>query len=157
MAGELESHDPDLYELLGVDRGAHQEEIVRAWRRQALAVHPDTRAGQEGQGDAGGRFRAVVKAYQVLSDPGRRAAYDRALAADRKPAARPHAIPVPVRVISAEGTTDLDPMPVPPLWAGPVRVERQPAQPTHDYDDVRRAVLAELALRWLAQGRVRSW
>ncbi|MGH3443573.1 MAG: molecular chaperone DnaJ [Nitriliruptorales bacterium] len=60
----------DLYEVLGVDRDAGQDEIKRAYRRRARELHPD--AG----GDAEA-FKEVTRAYEVLSDPERRALYDR--------------------------------------------------------------------------------
>ena len=69
---------PDHYQLLGVARGASREEIAQAWRRRARAEHPDRRPGEAGD-EAAGRFRALAEAYRVLSDPVRRAAYDRAL------------------------------------------------------------------------------
>lgn len=60
----------DLYEVLGLRPDAGAEEIKRAYRRQAREHHPD--AG----GDAE-RFKEVTHAYEVLSDPERRARYDR--------------------------------------------------------------------------------
>ncbi len=60
----------DLYELLDVPRTANGDELKRAYRRKAREHHPD--AG--GDGDT---FKAVTHAYQVLSDPDRRARYDR--------------------------------------------------------------------------------
>ena len=74
---------PDLYQLLGVPRGASREEIALAWRRRARAEHPDSRPRDAA---APGRFRALAEAWQVLGDPARRAAYDRALAHDQQPA-----------------------------------------------------------------------
>ena len=69
---------PDHYQLLGVARAASREEITQAWRRRARAEHPDHRP--PGAGDAAaGRFRVLAEAYHVLSDPGRRAAYDSTL------------------------------------------------------------------------------
>jgi molecular chaperone DnaJ len=68
---------PDLYQLLGVPREASREDIAQAWRRQARAEHPDSRPGDAA---APGRFRALAGAWHVLGDPGRRAAYDQALA-----------------------------------------------------------------------------
>ena len=76
---------PDLYQLLGVSREASREKIAQAWRRQARAEHPDARPADAG---APGRFRALAEAWQVLGDPARRAAYDRALSRERQPAAR---------------------------------------------------------------------
>ena len=161
---------PDLYQLLGVARGASREEIALAWRRRARAEHPDARPGDAA---APGRFRALAGAWQVLGDPARRAAYDSALAREQQPAARgPAPAPpgrVPVRRVADPGgpggLTPLVPMAGPPLRAGPVRVEgpRQ-ASPTagRDMQDIRLAVLAELARRYLAAGylaadRGRPW
>ena len=74
--GHEEGPVPDLYQLLGVPQAASGEEITRAWRRRAAAEHPDRRPRDAA---APARFRALVQAYQVLGDPGRRAAYDRSL------------------------------------------------------------------------------
>jgi curved DNA-binding protein CbpA len=153
----------DLYQLLGVAQGASQEEIAQAWRRRARAEHPDARPADAA---APGRFRALAEAWQVLGDPVRRAAYDRALARERQPAARVPAAPgrVPVRRAAGPGgpgdTTPMVREAGPPLRAGPVRVEglRQ-ASPAagRDMQDIRLAVLAELALRYLAADRGRPW
>ena len=148
---------PDLYQLLGVSREASQEEIAQAWRRQARAEHPDARPADAA---APGRFRALAEAWQVLGDPARRAAYDRAPAgqlqsASRVPAAR---IRVPVRrVADPGGMTPLARLPEPPLRAGPVRVEgprQDPRAGGWDEEDIR---LAVLALRYLARDRGRPW
>ena len=63
----------DYYEVLGVSRGASEEEIRRAHRRLVLQYHPDrnTEAG------ASERFKEIQEAYEVLSDRERRATYDR--------------------------------------------------------------------------------
>jgi curved DNA-binding protein CbpA len=144
---------PDLYQLLGVPRGACREEIALAWRRRARAEHPDARPADAA---APGRFRALADAYQVLGDPARRAAYDQALAREQQPAAR-----VPVRRQGGPGAAGpLVRVPGPPLRAGPVRVEGpRPAPPAGGWDerDIRLAVLAELARRYLAAGRGRPW
>src|SRR5512142_1410674 len=146
---------PDLYQLLGVPRDASREEIALAWRRRARAEHPDARPGDA---DAPGRFRALAGAWQVLGDPARRAAYDRALARERQPAAQVLTAPgqVPVRRVASPGS----PGGAPPLVGGPVRVEGpRPASPTGGWDaqDIRLAVLAELALRYLAADRGLLW
>ncbi len=152
--------DPDLYQLLGVSRDASRGEIAQAWRRRARDEHPDS---QPADADAAGRFRALAEAWQVLGDPARRAAYDRALARERKPAARVPAarIRVPVRrVASPAGMTPLARVPEPPLRAGPVRVEgprQAPRAGGWDEEDIRLAVLAGLALRYLAAERRRPW
>ena len=64
----------DYYEVLGVDRDASQEEIKKAFRRLARETHPDATNGDR---DREEHFRAIAEAYEVLSDPQRRAAYDR--------------------------------------------------------------------------------
>ena len=63
----------DYYEVLGVDRGATDADIKRAFRSLAREIHPDV---SDAPG-ADGRFREVAEAYEVLSDPARRATYDR--------------------------------------------------------------------------------
>jgi molecular chaperone DnaJ len=61
---------PDLYELLGLTQEASQDDIKRAYRRRAREHHPDAGGDEEA-------FKAVTHAYQVLSDPEKRARYDR--------------------------------------------------------------------------------
>ena len=159
-AAEQSGPGPDLYQLLGVSRQASREEIAQAWRRQARAEHPDARPADAA---APGRFRALAEAWQVLGDPARRAAYDRALARERQPAIRVPAarIRVPVRrVADPAGMTPLARVPEPPLRAGPVRVEgprQAPRAGGWDEEDIRLAVLAQLALRYLARDRGRPW
>lgn len=65
---------PDYYEILGVDRQASLDEIKRAYRRLAMRWHPDRAQGEPGAED---RFKEASEAYAVLSDPTKRAEYDR--------------------------------------------------------------------------------
>ena len=63
----------DYYETLGLERGANDEQIRRAFRRKAMEFHPD-RNKTPGAED---RFKEINEAYQVLSDQEKRARYDR--------------------------------------------------------------------------------
>jgi len=63
----------DYYAVLGLDRNASPEDIKRAFRRLAMQYHPD-RHKEPGAED---RFKEINQAYEVLSDPDKRAAYDR--------------------------------------------------------------------------------
>ena len=120
-----------LYLRLEVTADASPQEIVSAYRRLVRGAHPDV---QPGDPEATQRFREITEAYDVLSDPLRRASYDRSRAGwdvDRP-------------VEAGEGSSDMarDPkrsepivlgfdLPptqpsVAPLWAGPVRVEPGP-------------------------------
>jgi molecular chaperone DnaJ len=63
----------DYYEVLGIDRGASTDEIRRAFRSLAKEYHPDVNKSP----DAEAKFKEINEAYAVLSDPERRAAYDR--------------------------------------------------------------------------------
>ena len=76
----------DPYEVLGVDRRATEAEIKAAFRRRAMETHPDKNPGDP---DAQTRFKEVNAANQVLSDPEKRAAYDRFGAAAFRPGGRP--------------------------------------------------------------------
>lgn len=64
----------DYYETLGVDRGASETEVKRAFRRLARELHPDVNAHDP---EAEEKFKAAAEAYEVLSDPEQRATYDR--------------------------------------------------------------------------------
>ncbi|MCX7843950.1 MAG: molecular chaperone DnaJ [Candidatus Bipolaricaulota bacterium] len=65
----------DYYEILGVPRNATQEEIKRAFRRLAKQYHPDVYKGDKKEAER--KFRKIAEAYEVLSDPVKRAQYDR--------------------------------------------------------------------------------
>jgi molecular chaperone DnaJ len=64
--------DRDLYSVLGVERGATDAEIKRAFRRLAQQWHPDVNQDPAAQA----RFKEINEAYQILSDPQRRQQYD---------------------------------------------------------------------------------
>src|SRR2546425_13255772 len=63
---------PDLYQVLGVQHDASEEEIKRTYRRLARELHPDVNADPEAER----RFKQITAAYQTLSDPARRRQYD---------------------------------------------------------------------------------
>ena len=163
------SPQPDHYRLLGVGPEASRADIAHAYRQRARAAHPDSRPQDA---DAPARFRALTEAYQVLSDPARRAAYDQSLRprpgldpgtpSEAGPRAQPplrwsagpSKVPAPAQV------------PGPPLWAGPVRIDPPapgPAQgaPREGHAQVGErdllALLAELADRYLDDGWYRGW
>jgi curved DNA-binding protein CbpA len=128
-----------LYRVLDVSPGASQETIVHAYRRQARASHPDARPDDP---RAAARFRILSSAYEVLSDPVRRADYDRRTSGPARPvlhsgASRPRPegpartgeprvgggnsphVFLGVRPQRPSGSL---------LWAGPVRVEARPGE-----------------------------
>jgi len=127
----------DLYLRLDVRADASREEIVRAYRRLAFSVHPDTHPHDP---DAAERFRGIREAYEVLADQQQRAAYDRMHRPPRPPVVfaqprtdapatvsfRAGAPPVPDGTVWLQASMADYPGSwtgkVPPLWAGPVRV-----------------------------------
>ncbi|HEX6053361.1 MAG TPA: molecular chaperone DnaJ [Gemmatimonadaceae bacterium] len=64
----------DYYSVLGVSRGASDEEVKKAYRKLAMQYHPDRNNGSR---DAEEKFKEITEAYDVLRDPNKRAAYDR--------------------------------------------------------------------------------
>jgi molecular chaperone DnaJ len=64
----------DYYDVLGLGRGAGEQDIKNAFRKLAKEYHPDCNPGN---GDAEMRFKEVNEAYEALKDPRKRAAYDR--------------------------------------------------------------------------------
>lgn len=65
--------EKDLYEILGVEKSAADADIKRAYRKLAAKYHPDVNKEE----DADAKFKEIQKAYAVLSDPQKRAQYDR--------------------------------------------------------------------------------
>ncbi|MGZ5422627.1 MAG: DnaJ domain-containing protein, partial [Aeromicrobium sp.] len=61
----------DYYETLGVGRDATPDEVKKAYRKLARQLHPDVNSGSSEQ------FKHITTAYEVLSDPNKRATYDR--------------------------------------------------------------------------------
>lgn len=64
----------DYYEILGVSRDAQPDVIKKAYRKLAMECHPDKNPGDKAAED---RFKEAARAYEVLSDPNKRARYDR--------------------------------------------------------------------------------
>lgn len=81
----------DLYDTLGVGREATDDEIATAYRRLAREHHPDANPEAEP-----GRFSGITDAYDVLSDPGRRQAYDRTKGSRARAARRARETSIPV-------------------------------------------------------------
>jgi len=64
----------DYYEVLGIQKGASEEEIKKAFRKMAMKYHPDRNPGDK---EAEEKFKEVNEAYAVLSDPDKKSKYDR--------------------------------------------------------------------------------
>jgi curved DNA-binding protein CbpA len=71
----------DLYKLLGVPRGATQDDIRKAHRKLVRKYHPDANPGDHSSEE---HFREVQRAYEVLSDPEKRREYDKRLSASTR-------------------------------------------------------------------------
>ena len=64
----------DYYHVLGVERNATPDEIKKAYRKLAVKFHPDKNPGDKAAED---KFKELGEAYEVISNPDKRAAYDR--------------------------------------------------------------------------------
>ncbi len=64
----------DYYEVLGLNKQASEEELKKAYRKMAIKYHPDKNPGDK---NAEEKFKEVAEAYDVLSDPDKKARYDR--------------------------------------------------------------------------------
>jgi molecular chaperone DnaJ len=63
----------DYYEILGIDKGATAEQIKKAYRKKAIEYHPDKNPGDK---QAEENFKTAAHAYEILSDPDKKARYD---------------------------------------------------------------------------------
>ena len=63
----------DFYEILGIDRNATAEQIKKAYRKKAIEYHPDKNPGNK---EAEEKFKAAAEAYEILSDPDKKARFD---------------------------------------------------------------------------------
>ncbi|KAJ0085519.1 hypothetical protein Patl1_09534 [Pistacia atlantica] len=80
-----------LYEVLGIQMGATCQEIKTAYRKLARVLHPDVAANRQKEYTAYD-FMKVHEAYETLSDPEKRADYDRSLFKRRNPVSSPFAM-----------------------------------------------------------------
>jgi curved DNA-binding protein CbpA len=126
------SGDDDLYATLGVPTGATDEDITRAYRRQARQHHPD--ANPEAGGDA---FAELTDAYDILHDPDRRRSYDGTRRARTQAAEAAAGVRIPIRHITSPpqdrsfggaGTTSAT-MPRPATNGGPAGRDPAPRPP----------------------------
>ncbi len=73
----------NFYKVLGINQKSGPEKIKRAYRQAAKRYHPDVSAKNEE------KFREVQEAYETLSDPGKKALYDREILGKHSPAVKP--------------------------------------------------------------------
>ena len=63
----------DLYDILGVDKGASDNDIKKSYRKIAMKYHPDRNPDDPAANE---KFKEAAEAYEVLSDPEKKSAYD---------------------------------------------------------------------------------
>jgi preprotein translocase subunit Sec63 len=85
--------EPDPYAVLGVARNASPEEIRAAYRELVAKYHPDRHQGNPLEGLAAAKLAEINRAYEILSDSERRAAYDRGQPVWPRPVASPFTTP----------------------------------------------------------------
>lgn len=88
----------NLYDILGVAEDASQQEIRKAYKKQASIHHPDKNLDDP---EATTRFQAIQKAYDILSDSEKRKRYDETGSMDSAPSIRDHAIEVVAKLYLA--------------------------------------------------------
>ncbi|XP_053154949.1 dnaJ homolog subfamily B member 5 isoform X4 [Hemicordylus capensis] len=71
-AGAVSTMGKDYYKALGIQSGANEDEVKKAYRKMALKYHPDKNKDP----NAEEKFKEIAEAYDVLSDPKKRAVYD---------------------------------------------------------------------------------
>ena len=64
----------DFYEVLGVSKNADEDTIKKAYRKMAMQHHPDRNPGDKASED---KFKEAAEAYEILSNPDKKARYDR--------------------------------------------------------------------------------
>jgi len=145
MAADSEK---DPYLVLGIQASATARDVVRAYRRLARQLHPDSGPVDA---DSAARFRDVCDAYELLSDPARRASHDRqrllrslAPAAVRPSVRRPR---------PGSGVPPLWPMGPGTITPPPARVTPRPARVAAPPADLRLIALAEFVREFLGDDR----
>ena len=177
MPGDL-PHESTPYDVLEVRADASSRDITRAYRRLARAWHPDAQPVDAG---APARFQAVSDAYELLSDPVRRAAYDELQAARAagsgtagraadgrrrrsSPSSPSRSSPPPLWPLGPATTAPLASRPHgeragPPVRPGPVRIEPLPGDPVVEEagGEAQLLALAEIVRAFLGDDRNRPW